>query len=90
MNVYSFFIRSYFGAYRSAYNIEKQDGKTFWNNKVVQSIVSSILFCGFVYKVFGLQAFICFLIQVLGAVFYLEVINYIEHYGLRRKKIGKN
>ena len=26
------------------------------------------------------------MIQVLGAVFYLEAINYIEHYGLRRKK----
>lgn len=35
---------------------------------------------------FGLQAFSCFLMWVSGAVFYLEVINYIEHYGLRRKK----
>ena len=71
MNVYSFFIRSYFGAYKSAYQIEKDDGKKIWNNYAVLSVVSSILFCGFIYKVFGLQAFICFLLQALGAVFYL-------------------
>lgn len=71
INVYSFFIRSYFGAYGSAYQIEKDDGKKFWNNYAVLSIVSSILFCVFIFAVFGLQAFICFLLQAFGAVFYL-------------------
>lgn len=39
---------------------------------------------------YGIQTLCCFLLQVIGAVFFLEVINYIEHYGLRRKKISEN
>lgn len=37
-------------------------------------------------KIFGFQAFILFLIAFVGTIFYLEAINYIEHYGLRREK----
>lgn len=49
--------------------------------------MANIIFCGGIFYIYGLQCLILFLLQVLGAVFYLEVINYIEHYGLRRKKL---
>ena len=52
------------------------------------NIIANIVFCLFLYKIYGTQAFIFFILQVLGAVFYLEVINYIEHYGLRRNKLS--
>jgi hypothetical protein len=35
---------------------------------------------------YGTQAFILYLITAIGAIAYLEAINYIEHYGLRRSK----
>lgn len=87
-NVYSFFIKSYFGAYKNVFKMEKENGKSFWNNLLVWSIIGSLTFCCFINAMFGGQAFCFFLIQVVGAVFYLEVINYIEHYGLRRKKLA--
>jgi alkane 1-monooxygenase len=37
-------------------------------------------------KVYGFQGFVLFLITAFGAIFYLEAINYIEHYGLQREK----
>lgn len=86
-NVYSFFLRSYFGAYRSVYMMEKENKKHFFNNGAVLSCLASLLFCLAILKVYGVQGFAFFLIQVLGAVFYLEAINFIEHYGLRRKKL---
>lgn len=86
INVYRFFIRSYFGAYSKVYQRDKESGKPLYKNTIFISIMSSILFCSFIAYVYGLQAFVCFLMWVSGAVFYLEVINYIEHYGLRRKK----
>jgi alkane 1-monooxygenase len=35
-----------------------------------------------------LQCLVIFLFQVAGAIMYLEIINYIEHYGLKRKKLS--
>jgi alkane 1-monooxygenase len=37
-------------------------------------------------KVYGFQGFVLFLITAFGAIFYLEAINYIEHYGLQRER----
>jgi len=36
----------------------------------------------------GMSGLILFLIQALTAVFHLELVNYIEHYGLTRKYVG--
>ena len=41
-----------------------------------------------IYWIFGLQSTIIHLIIAFGAIFYLEAINYIEHYGLERKKLA--
>ena len=87
INVYKFFVRSYLGAYKNVYEMEKEAGKSFFNNLMTWNIIANIGFCLFLYKKYGIQALIFFLLQVLGAVFYLEVINYIEYYGLRRNKL---
>ncbi len=29
-----------------------------------------------------------FLLQAIGAIYFLELINYVEHYGLKRKKLN--
>lgn len=40
------------------------------------------------FRVYGPQGGILFLIEAFGSIFYLEAINYIEHYGLSRKKLA--
>lgn len=70
------------GAYVSVYNMQKEKKQPFYQNAAVLSCLASLVFCIFIFKLYGLQALIFCLIQVLGAVFYLEVINFIEHYGL--------
>lgn len=88
-NICRFFLRSYFGAYREVYLRDKQLGKPVYQNTIFLSLLSSTIFCSLIWGMFGTQAFLCFLVEVVGAVFFLEAINYIEHYGLRRKKNGE-
>ena len=77
INVYQFFIRSYLGAYKNVYEMEKQEGKNIFNNLMTWNIIANVVFCLCICNFYGGQAFVLFLLQVLGAVFYLEVINYI-------------
>lgn len=56
-------------------------------NYAVLSVVWAIVFTGLVYVGFGPKATLFFLAQGFLSIFFLEVINYIEHYGLRRKKL---
>ena len=66
--------------------MEVQAKKSIYMNCAVLSVLSALMFCGLIWKVYGTQAFVFFLISELGAIAYLEGINYIEHYGLRRQK----
>lgn len=54
-------------------------------NYAVLSLASSILFTSLIYKIYGMKVCILYLLSAFGSVFYLEAINYIEHYGLRRE-----
>ena len=85
-NVYSFFIRSFFGSYKSVYKMEQEEKKLFIMNYAVLSVLAAALFTSLMFKIYGIQAGILFLIFAYGSIFYLEAINYIEHYGLRRKE----
>ena len=51
------------------------------------SIVSSVVLCVAIYFAFGIQPLVFHLLMGGGSVIYLEGINYIEHYGLLRKKL---
>lgn len=86
MNVYRFFIRSVVGSWKSVFQMEKEAKKPFYQNYAVLSLVASALFVSLIFKIYGRQAGIFYLIEAIGSVFYLEGINYIEHYGLRREK----
>ena len=72
---------------KSVYNAEKEIKKPFYLNTAILSIFFDILFLSTVFYFYGLQAVIMLLISAVGALFYLGVINYVEHYGLRRKKL---
>lgn len=47
--------------------------------------MASVLFTTLIFRSYGPQAGILYLLESLGSIFYLEAINYIEHYGLRRE-----
>jgi alkane 1-monooxygenase len=86
ISLYRFFPRTFFGSYKSVYEMEKQEKKPFFANYAVLSVVASILFTMLMFKIYGTQAGVLFVIEAFGSIFYLEAINYIEHYGLRREK----
>lgn len=56
-------------------------------NYAVLSLIASVGFIAGVYLIFGLKSTLVHLAIVAGAIFYLEAINYLEHYGLIRKKL---
>ena len=74
------------GSYKSVYNMEKEANKPIYMNCAILSVLSAIIFSGLVWRVYGTQAFVLYMIAAFGAIAYLEAINYIEHYGLRREK----
>jgi alkane 1-monooxygenase len=69
--------------------MERESGKSFLINYAVLSIVSAILFTALIFFVYGVQGGVLFVLEALGSIFYLEAINYIEHYGLLRKRNEK-
>ena len=75
--VYSFIFRSAYGTFMGAY---KLDRKMFYIGQGLQlGLVLLIYFTG------GLYAALGFVGAALFGAFDLEVVNYIEHYGLLRK-----
>ena len=57
--------------------MEVEAKKPFYMNCAVLSVLSAIIFCGLVWRIYGTQAFILYLISALGAIAYLEGINYV-------------
>ena len=57
--------------------MEEEQKKPFIANYAVLSVLSSILFTLLMFKIYGVQAGILFLIEAFGSIFYLEAINYI-------------
>jgi alkane 1-monooxygenase len=88
MTAYRFFWRSFSGTFKSVYRMQEEKGKSIFLNYAVLSVVSSIVSTVLVYLSFGTGPMIFFLLQGLISIFLLETINYIEHYGLRRKKLA--
>ena len=66
--------------------MEKQQKKSFFQNYAVLSAFASVLFTILIFKVYGMKSGIFFLAETFGSIVYLEGINYIEHYGILRKK----
>ena len=98
---YQFLIRSVFGSYTSAWRLEKsrleRKGYAFWSshNEMIWYTVLPVLFGGlltlmtslyFGRVVWEVPAF--FLIQSVLAFSLLEIVNYIEHYGIVRREIS--
>ena len=93
---YAFFLRVIPACFISAWNVEKN--RLLIKNRNTLSFSNPFLIYFFIstsfllvsYGIGGLQGIGLFLLQSLVAVLHLEVVNYIEHYGLVRQKIGYN
>lgn len=62
ISLYRFFPRTFFGSYSNVYEMEVQEGKRFYTNFAVLSVIASILFTVLMFNIYGMQAGILFLI----------------------------
>ena len=86
--MYQFFPRTFIGSYTEVYRDQKAKKVPFYLNHAILSIMEAIAFPVAVAYFFGIQAAIIFAITAFISILYLEGINYIEHYGLRRKRLS--
>jgi len=94
-NIYAFFIRSVIGGYMSAWEIEnrrlRKAGKKVisMQNEMLRFQIIQLFFLAAILIAFGLKATFFFIASAIFGFLMLETVNYIEHYGLRRKKNDK-
>lgn len=89
--VYQFFPRSIFGGYWRSWQIEFERLDRLclpvYKNKMIPITVVTILVPFIVFKLFGFMALLFFFGQSFIGIIFTETINYIEHYGLERRKM---
>lgn len=93
-SLYHFWITSVFGQYKNAWQIQmkllknKKASFVSSENNLLLFLIYQGLYLTTIYALLGEGALmLAFLVGVISFLF-LETINYIEHYGLRRKKVG--
>jgi alkane 1-monooxygenase len=88
--LYAFWLRSIFYSYFSAWQIQMKllKNRSFFsikNNMLFYHLIQPLLIVG-IWYFFGILAAIYFIVVAIFGVLILETVNYIEHYGLMRKK----
>jgi alkane 1-monooxygenase len=90
--VYAFFIRSVRDSWLSAWRLEaarlrkKRVPLFSWQNEMVRFQVYQAGFLLLILLVLGLKPALLFMAAATVGFLLLEAVNYIEHYGLRRRK----
>ena len=90
--VYVFYFRTFIFSYLSAWKIASQEMRNkklpllHWRNEMLQVHIIQLLFVGLIFFIFSWTGTIYFLIAAFIGATLLETVNYIEHYGLQRKK----
>lgn len=91
--LFSFWFTSHFGSYLEAWKIENKrftkDNKspiTLKNRMVAYSIITLFLI-GTIFIFYHTSGVIAYLLASIIGIGLLETVNYIEHYGLERKKM---
>ncbi len=90
-SVYFFLPRSIFGGLVSAWRIEvdriKKRGASILSHQIFWGEFCSIVFYGIIFFHFGEKALAFLILQTLVGIIDLECVNYIQHYGLRRRRL---
>ena len=100
-NFYAFWVRSVRDGFRSAWELEEdrlvRKGQSVWSlkNQMIWFLVLPVAFAGLAFLVFSLlqnrfvwEVPVFFFCQSILAFSLLEAVNYLEHYGMERKKFG--
>jgi len=93
-SLYRFLPRTIVGGFVSAWQLEagrmkrRQRGTFSFRNRMLRFLVFQGLLYVLVWTWFGMAGVAYFAVQGAIAVFLLEVINYLEHYGLQRKELS--
>lgn len=90
-SLYAFLPRSIIGSFASALHLQREHlakvGKSWWDvrhNETLQMTLGSMAISFALYKKWGRRALVLFFGQSAVAILMLEMVNYIEHYGLSR------
>ncbi len=90
-NFYAFFVRAVVGSFVSAWRIDRERlarrGRPVWHrtNPFWRYAIGLALWLIVAWAIGGWWAVALFAIQAFQAVFSLEAVNYVEHYGLQRR-----
>lgn len=91
-NLYRFYLRTVVFGYISAWKIaaeeQRKKGSAVFSltNQMIQFQMVQLLFLVIIFIIFGTFAGLCFLVAATIGFLLLETVNYIEHYGLERRK----
>lgn len=91
--VYFFWLRSVTGGYRNAWRLERERlqrlGKSAWSwqNEMLRFQGIQLVYLGLIGWWFGLSMIPFALAIAMVGILLLESVNYIEHYGLRRRRL---
>jgi alkane 1-monooxygenase len=91
--VYQFWFRSMWQTWVSAWLLERDRLSRIgyrwfsWRNEMLQFQTIQLIVLLFIYLFFGQQSVLMFWGAAFMGGIFLETINYIEHYGLQRKKL---
>lgn len=90
-NFYEFWVRSVSGSATSAVHIEaeraRRAGRTFWSlrNDVLNAWLMSVVLFGVLTALYGVAVLPWLALQAVVGFSMLEIVNYLEHYGLLRE-----
>ncbi|CAM2009433.1 alkane 1-monooxygenase [Acanthopleuribacter pedis] len=93
-SLYVFVVRSIFGSYQHAWGLEQRrlsrKKLAFWShhNAMIGYSLCPILLGFAAWLLGGFPGLLYFYLQALVAVILLEMVNYIEHYGLQRRLLA--
>ena len=88
--LYVFWFRSVLQGFLSALHIEKnllRKRFPIYRNPLWQGFALQAALLGFIYMLFGFAGLQAFCAAALVGILLLETVNYIEHYGLERKRL---
>lgn len=91
-SIYAFWVRSMAGSWVNAWRLESERlrnaGRSPWSlyNQMLLFQIAQVVYLGLCFWLFGLAGLLSAAGAALVGMLLLESINYIEHYGLLRKK----
>jgi alkane 1-monooxygenase len=92
-SIYGFLFPSIVGQFRSAWHLESERlskiKKPFWSlhNEMMVFMVMQLAFCGLMLALFGWVFLLLFVLVSFLSFSLLEIVNYLEHYGLERDQL---